>query len=163
MPSVMIIDSTVEVNHMHIIYKLFKNLSAPHIKNRKQTSTHFFHNMMTSSDGNILHVTGPFWGEIHWWMVDSSHKGLWRGALMFSLICTWINVRANNKKCRWYGMPLRSLWHHCDELKGWCSCIHYRCTYPYRICFHIKRKYNIISTPWLRYIPARVTKVFLNL
>ena len=26
------------------------------------------------------------------------HKGQWRGALMFSLICTWINGRENNRK-----------------------------------------------------------------
>ena len=26
------------------------------------------------------------------------HKGQWRGALMFSLICGWINVRVNNRE-----------------------------------------------------------------
>ena len=28
--------------------------------------------------------------------VNSPHKGQWRGALMFSLICSWINVWVNN-------------------------------------------------------------------
>ena len=28
--------------------------------------------------------------------VNSPHKGQWRGALMFSLICTWINAWVNN-------------------------------------------------------------------
>ena len=30
--------------------------------------------------------------------VNSPHKGLWRGALMFSLICTWINGWVNNRE-----------------------------------------------------------------
>ena len=29
--------------------------------------------------------------------VDSLHKGQWRGALMFPLICTWTNGGANNR------------------------------------------------------------------
>ena len=29
--------------------------------------------------------------------VNSPHKGQWRGALMFSLICTWINIWVNNR------------------------------------------------------------------
>ena len=33
---------------------------------------------------------------IHWSPVNSPHKGQWRGALMFSLICAWINGRVNN-------------------------------------------------------------------
>ena len=28
--------------------------------------------------------------------VNSLHKGQWRRALMFSLICAWINARVNN-------------------------------------------------------------------
>ena len=30
--------------------------------------------------------------------VNSPHKGQWRGALMFSLVCTWINVWVNNRE-----------------------------------------------------------------
>ena len=37
--------------------------------------------MMTSSNGNIFRVTGQ-----------------WRGALMFSFICVWINGCVNNRK-----------------------------------------------------------------
>ena len=33
----------------------------------------------------------PFARGIHRSPVNSSHKGQWRGALMFSLICVWIN------------------------------------------------------------------------
>ena len=34
--------------------------------------------------------------EIHRSSVNFPHKGQWRGALMFSLICTWINGWINN-------------------------------------------------------------------
>ena len=36
---------------------------------------------------------------IHRWPVNSHHKGLWRGALMFSFICGWIH----------------GFWRHCNE------------------------------------------------
>ena len=47
--------------------------------------------MMTSSSGNIFLFIGPLRG----WPVNSSHKGQWRGALLFSLVCAngWINNR----------------------------------------------------------------------
>ena len=38
----------------------------------------------------------PFVRGIHRSPVNSPHKGLWRGALMFSLICAWTNSGANN-------------------------------------------------------------------
>ena len=38
----------------------------------------------------------PFLRGIHRWPVDSPHKGQWRWALMFSLICAWTNGWANN-------------------------------------------------------------------
>ena len=52
--------------------------------------------MMTSSNGNIFRVTGPLCGEFtgHRWIPH--HKGQWRGALMLSLICVWINAWVNN-------------------------------------------------------------------
>ena len=46
--------------------------------------------MMMSSNGNIFRITGPLW------LVNSPHKGQWRGSLMFSLSCAWINVWINN-------------------------------------------------------------------
>ena len=39
----------------------------------------------------------PFVRGIHWWPVDSPHKGQWRGALMFSLIYASTNSWANNR------------------------------------------------------------------
>ena len=40
----------------------------------------------------------PFVREIHWSPVNSQHKGQWCGALMFSLICAWINSWVNNSE-----------------------------------------------------------------
>ena len=37
----------------------------------------------------------PFMRGIHRWPVNSPHKGQWRGALMFSLICVWTNRWVN--------------------------------------------------------------------
>ena len=40
----------------------------------------------------------PFVRGIHRSLVNSPHKGQWRGALMFSLICVWINDWINNRE-----------------------------------------------------------------
>ena len=40
----------------------------------------------------------PFVRGIHRSPVNSPHKGQWRGALMFSFICVWINGWVNNRK-----------------------------------------------------------------
>ena len=48
----------------------------------------------------------PFVWGIHRSSVNSPHKGQWRGALMFSLICAWINRWVNNRQAG-------DLRHHC--------------------------------------------------
>ena len=40
----------------------------------------------------------PFVQGIHRSPVNSPHKGQWRGALMFSFICVWINSWVNNRE-----------------------------------------------------------------
>ena len=40
----------------------------------------------------------PFERGIHRSPVNSPHKGQWRGALMFTLICVWINDWVNNRE-----------------------------------------------------------------
>ena len=40
----------------------------------------------------------PFVRGIHRSPVNSPHKGQWRGALMFTLICVWINGWVNNRE-----------------------------------------------------------------
>ena len=48
-----------------------------------------------SSNGNIFHVTGPLCREF---TGHSPHKCQWCGALIFSLICAWINSWVNNRE-----------------------------------------------------------------
>ena len=49
---------------------------------------------------------------IHRSPVNSPHKGQWRGALMFSLIC---NRCLNKQPCGWwFATPSGSLWRHCN-------------------------------------------------
>ena len=51
------------------------------------------------------------WG-IHRSPVNSPHKGQWRGALVFSLICTWFNGWVNNREAG----DLRRHHAHCDVI-----------------------------------------------
>ena len=52
----------------------------------------------------------PFVRGIHRSTVNSPHKGQWRGALVFSVICAWINGWVNNRKAG----DLRHHWTHYD-------------------------------------------------
>ena len=52
--------------------------------------------MLTSSNGNIFRVTGHLCGEFTG--PQMNHKGKWRGVLMFSVICVWINSWENNRE-----------------------------------------------------------------
>ena len=55
--------------------------------------------MKTSSNGNIFRVSGRLCGKFTTGLrVNSPHKVQWRGALMFSLICTWINAGVNDRE-----------------------------------------------------------------
>ena len=58
-------------------------------------SSSYYSNMMTSSRGNIFRVTGHLLGDFtgHRW---TPLKGQLCGALMFYLICSWINGWVNN-------------------------------------------------------------------
>ena len=40
----------------------------------------------------------PFVRGLNWSPVNSPHKGQWRRALMFTLICVWINGWVNNRE-----------------------------------------------------------------
>ena len=54
--------------------------------------------MMTSSNRNFFRVTGHLCGEFTGPRWNFPHKGQWRGALIFSLICVWINGWVNNRE-----------------------------------------------------------------
>ena len=56
------------------------------------------YDMMTSWNGNIFRVNDHLCEEFTGPPVNSPHKGHWRGALMFSLICTRINGWVNNRE-----------------------------------------------------------------
>ena len=55
----------------------------------------------------------PFMRGIHRSSVNSPHKGQWRVALMFSLICASTNGWAKPSRRRWFVTPSSSFWHHC--------------------------------------------------
>ena len=89
---------------------------------------------MTSSNGNILCVTGPLW--IDWSPLESPHKGQWRRALIF------LNIRLSKQsRSRLFKTPSPSLWRHCNAemsiktspftclYSGVCSCW-YQMTHP---------------------------------
>ena len=53
----------------------------------------------------------PFVRGIHRSPVNSPHKGQWRGTLMFSLICVWINDWVNNREAGFETLS-SPLWRH---------------------------------------------------
>ena len=54
--------------------------------------------MMMSSNGNIFRVTGDLCEEFTGPRWIPPHKGQWRRALVFSLICVWIHGLVNNRE-----------------------------------------------------------------
>ena len=66
----------------------------------------------------------PFVRRIHRSPVNSLHKGQWRGTLMFSLICAWINSWVNKLWGWWFETPSCSLFTEDKatlvQVKAWC-------------------------------------------
>ena len=56
----------------------------------------------------------PFVRGIHRSPVNSPHKGQWRGALMLSLICVWIDGWVKKSWGWWLGTSSRPSWRHCS-------------------------------------------------
>ena len=56
----------------------------------------------------------PFVRRIHRSPVNSTHKGKWRGTLMFSLICALNKQLSKQSWGWWFETPSRSLWRHCN-------------------------------------------------
>ena len=101
------------------------------------TEQHFDNNRKTRTHDDVIkwkHFPRywPFMRGIHRFPVNSPHKGQWRGALMFSLICVWINGWVNNREA--------------GDLRRYCT--HYDVT----IMLHFENK-NIshISPSWESY------------
>ena len=57
----------------------------------------------------------PFLWGIHRSPANSPHKGQWRGALMFSLICAWVNGWVNHRQACDLRRIRASLWRHCND------------------------------------------------
>ena len=91
--------------------------------------------------------------RIHQWPVDSPHKGQWRGALMFSLICGWTNGWADNRAtCDWDDVVLivTSLyWTLCLQMYNPLTMLSYQQVQQYYACFrpNILRR-RIIPLQW---------------
>ena len=67
----------------------------------------------------------PFVRWIHRSPVNSPHKGQWRGALIFSLICALNKLLSKQSWGWWFGTPSRSLWCHCNEIMYPCRTVSY--------------------------------------
>ena len=89
---------------MYIPYlKLFLNLPVKKIAVKSYANIHdsrFYHDIDEYDDIKWKHLSRywPFARGIHTSSVNSPQKGQWRGALMFSLICVWINGWVNNRE-----------------------------------------------------------------
>ena len=58
----------------------------------------------------------PFVRGIHRSPVISPHKGQWRGALMFSLICALSKRLSKQSRGWWFETQSRSFWRHCNVI-----------------------------------------------
>ena len=83
----------------------------------------------------------PFVWGIHRSPVNSPHKGQWRGALMFALICSWINGSINNREASY----LR------------CHCTHYDVTVMYNIGVWFLRVYYVHLMQRWKFISHTIT------
>ena len=84
----------------------------------------------------------PFVRGIHRSPMNSLHKGQWHRALMFSLICVWINGRVNNPEAG----DLRRYRAHYDVTIMWCMITHH----PFNLGSpNLDQK---CKSPWLRSI-----------
>ena len=74
------------------IHYIFYQFHLPHLRHLRGWTVCNHIDMMTSSNGNIFRVNGPLSS------VNYPRKGQRRGALIFSLICAWINGWVNNER-----------------------------------------------------------------
>ena len=75
----------------------------------------------------------PFVRGINRSPVNSPHKGQWRGALMFSLICARINGWVNNGQAG----DLRRYRVHCDVMVMWSVYMHHRTPVSSQMCSNV--------------------------
>ena len=85
---------------------------------------------------------------IHRPPVNSPHKGQWRGALMFSLICTWINSLVNNLVAR----DLRCHRAHYDVTVMFIVCIS---TLPWAVCTTVESLAVFLSSAQINHLTVQ--------
>ena len=91
--------------------------------------------MMTSSNGNIIHVAGLLWGEFtgHRWipLTKASDTELW--CFLWSAP---LNRRLSKQSWGWwFEMPLHSLWRHCNgHIITWFDRIQYHRLHRNEMC-----------------------------
>ena len=89
----------------------------------------------------------PFVRGIHRSPVNSPHKGQWRGALMFSLICA-LNKRLNKQSWGWwFETSSRLLWRHRNGLK-FVQNRYFSKIWPRSKIFEIFEKIGILRKVW---------------
>ena len=78
-----------------ILFRKTKRACAQHFLSFLDTEMKQWYPIVMSSNWNIFRRHWPFVRKIHRSPVDSPHKGQWRGASVFSLICARTNGWAN--------------------------------------------------------------------
>ena len=79
-----------------LILTLHRYLNLPLRQGSRVVGKRDFYYKMMSSSGNIFRITGPFWGSSPV-TGEFPHKGQWRRALMYPLICAWTNDWVNTR------------------------------------------------------------------
>ena len=107
----------------------------------------------------------PFVKRIHRSSVESPHKGQWRGALMFSLICAWTKGSTNNRIAG-------DLWRHRAHYDVTVMLWHITYTLPvylefcdqqdYHISIYIKITHNILTFIPLLLIADSLPEIFFT-
>ena len=96
---------------------------------------------MTSSNGNILHVTGLLCREFigHRWIPRTQRPVTWS----FDVFYLGLNQQLSKQwRCRWFEMPSRPLWRHCNSLTSWCLTIFLLKSVHLRAVMSLHNEYN---------------------
>ena len=92
---------------------------------------------------HFLHYWPFVWG-IHRSPLNSTHKGQWRGALMFCLICIWINGWVNNSEA--------------GDLR--CHCTHYDVIIMVRLCYTPVYLMPLLWKYWSHFLPKSMQSCY---
>ena len=100
--------------------------------------------MMTSSNGNIFHVTGPLWGEFTG-EFPSQRPVMWSFDVFFD-VCLNKHL-SKTLRCWWFEMPSHPLWLHLDgtNYRPWKKIYSMNTKMLYRYKFHICVNLNIMD------------------